>query len=102
MSTPTTGTAFAVDLQQLEDAIQTVTNMSESIQSEITVMQSRFQTIASLWKTPTTSSYEEVETWFNSAATQLSDLLELIVSKLQQAYDTYVTTEKTNVGNAGG
>jgi len=99
MSTELTSTQFQVDLGQLSDAITTVRGLTASVSDEVSVMQSRLQTIASLWRTPSTASYEEIEAWFDTASTDLVNLLEEIVSRLQQAYDTYVTTEQTNVSN---
>ena len=99
MSTELTSTQFQVDLGQLSDAITTVRGLTASVSDEVSVMQSRLQTIASLWRTPSTASYEEIEAWFDTASTDLVNLLEEIVSRLQQAYDTYGTTEQTNVSN---
>jgi len=103
MSTPTIGsTQFQVDLQQLGDAVQSVGAQATTLKETVGAMQLNFQFVASAWTTPTSGSFEPIEEWFNSAAGQLSDLLDEITSRLQQAYDTYVAAEQTNTGNAGG
>ncbi|TKA02072.1 WXG100 family type VII secretion target [Actinacidiphila oryziradicis] len=100
MSTPITGTQFQVDLQQLEDAVESVGGQATHLHDVLGQMMTNFNMVASAWTTPTSPSYELTRDWFFGVSSELSALIYEIVARLKYAHDTYVNAEQTNTGNS--
>jgi uncharacterized protein YukE len=98
---------FKVDLGDLESAIALVKSKAYSIEGEYRNITQQFQNLSiagtgmtgNAWQSPAGSTFTPVETQLSNAMSTLQQLLDDIVSRMQQTYNNYVETETVNVQN---
>jgi WXG100 family type VII secretion target len=100
MSDPISSTQFSVDLEQLHEAIGSVSSSSEAVGEMLALMAATFNQAETAWSSPSSVTFTQVSQWFTKASGDLHTLLDEIVSRLNTAYETYVQAEQTNTDNA--
>ncbi|MFK4222302.1 WXG100 family type VII secretion target [Streptomyces sp. NPDC019890] len=90
---------FRVNLGHLKEAIGTVRGQSGHIASTMSRLAGEFETVGAEWQTPSSATLEEVQRWFARSQTELHDLLEEVVRRMQVAYDNYHEMETANYNN---
>jgi len=93
------GSSFMVDLGALQDAIGGVSSQRDVINEGLAQMRTDFANIENDWQGPAAGSFTTLTATFNTAADQLTSVLEEAISKMQAAHDNYASTEQTNTGN---
>ncbi|WP_406178168.1 WXG100 family type VII secretion target [Streptomyces sp. NBC_00996] len=90
---------FKVHLGELKEAIKTVKDRSGHIASTMGRIAGEFETVGTEWQTPSSAGLEEVQQWFGRSQTDLRDLLDEVVRRMQVAYDNYHEMETANYDN---
>lgn len=90
---------FRVDLRQMHQAIGSVTHESGLIEGYMNQISGQFSQVKAYWDTPSEMSFESVQQWFTRVQTDLHELLQEMIRRLQKAYDNYHQTELANTGN---
>ena len=93
-------TQFKVDLQQLSDAITSI-SQSASVIDECTsqINMTMQTTVDPNWATPTESTFAQVQQVCTSQMAILSHLLTEMITRMKAAYHNYLDAEQANVSN---
>jgi WXG100 family type VII secretion target len=92
-------TQYKVDLDQLDDAIKTVSGSINDINGDLTAIMTLFQDVESTWKGPAGESYEGVKSALSSASSQMSGTLHDVLAAMKTSYNNYVAAEEANTHN---
>jgi WXG100 family type VII secretion target len=90
---------FQVDLAQFSAAITTVSGCRDAIQEDLTQLESAFSSLASSWQSPAGETYNELQSSLVSAANQMMDVLNEMVTRMQTTQETYENAESSNAAN---
>jgi uncharacterized protein YukE len=98
---------FKVDLGDLASSIALVQSRAGSMEDEYRKITQQFQNLsvagtgmtASAWSSPAGDTFVPVEAQLRNAMSTLQQLLNEIVSRMQQSYNNYVQTEEVNIQN---
>jgi uncharacterized protein YukE len=98
---------FKADLGDLEASITLVQSRAGSIEDEYRNITSQLMTLssggmgvtASAWSSPAGGTFTAVATQLSNAMSTLQNLLNDMVSRMQQTYSNYVQTETANTQN---
>ena len=90
---------WKVDLQQLADAIGTVSADRDVIKTDSDQLKAYFIQIENDWKGPAGNTFVPLQTSFNGALDELTTLLDDIVARMQTVHDNYVKAETDNTNN---
>jgi uncharacterized protein YukE len=96
---PLTETEFKVDLRQLSDAIGSVRRERDNIEHSMTYIGTEFRAAKEAWQFPSAYAYDDMQNWFMRVSGELKDLLDEIIRRMQDAYQTYHAAEVANTGN---
>jgi WXG100 family type VII secretion target len=99
MATSLTIGEFRVDLQQLDDAIGTVSAQSDTINTRCTEIKQAMQAVSGAWSSPAEQTFTPVMQACETQMTNLTQLLSEMVQRMQTAYQTYLNAEQTNYQN---
>src|SRR4051794_18482302 len=96
MVTYVSAAEWKVDLQQLADAIGTVSAERDAIKLDSDQLKAYFLEIETDWKGPAGNSFITLQTAFNSSMDELTTLLDDIVERMQTVHTNYVEAETDN------
>jgi WXG100 family type VII secretion target len=91
--------AFGVNLQALSDAIATVHREKDNISGTLEQIEMRMRNLNGYWHGPAHDSFDPVRKWYNNATTDLMDILDEIILRMQKSYDNYHQAESQNLQN---
>ena len=90
---------FRIDLKQLHDAIGTITSIKTEITDHMSAVRRAMTSLGDVWTGPAQNTFEPLRTWFDTTQTDLGEMLEEIIRRLQSSYDNYHAAEQANFGN---
>jgi hypothetical protein len=92
--------AWSVDLPQLADAITQVSTQRDLIRDTYqNSIVTTFNTIEEEWQSPASATFTLARFNFDVVAVNLLEVLDDAISRMQVAYQNYLSTETTNTGN---
>jgi WXG100 family type VII secretion target len=90
---------FQVDLQQLQDAINTVTHAKTDILDRMAAVKRTLGGLQEHWNSPAFETFHPVRIWFETTQQDLGDMLEEIVRRLRVSHGNYRQAEQANLAN---
>lgn len=90
---------FTVDLQQLQDAIDTVDRAKTEILDHMAAVKRTMGGLHEHWQSPAFETFHPVQVWFEHTQQALGDMLEEIVHRMQVSRDNYRQAEQANLAN---
>jgi WXG100 family type VII secretion target len=90
---------FEVDLKEMSAAISQFKGQSGQVKDLLVQLGTVFDAVKTAWQSPAGTTHAEVHDWFKKSSSDLHDLFEEALQKLNNAYDNYRGTEQTNTTN---
>ncbi len=89
--------SFKVDLQQLQDAIGTVSAQAQTIGEQAQVIQAQLAEVPSWWSAPSEVPFSQLAMACTNQLNGLVSLLQEMITRMNSAYQNYLSAETANV-----
>lgn len=99
MATDIDPVEFKADLAKMDEVIGTVKTESGNVKDTMIRIGQKFSEVENAWKSPSSKSFHDVQDWFMRVSRDLTDLLDEMGRRLQQAHDNYHSAEYANYNN---
>ncbi len=93
---------FAVDMQQLGDAIPRVDADRTAIRSDVQQIMTEFQLVRDSWVSPAGQTFADFSSTLSSATQSLLTLLDDMITRMRTTYRNYQDAESSNAKNLSG
>ncbi|MBO8190328.1 WXG100 family type VII secretion target [Streptomyces oryzae] len=90
---------FRIDLKQLNEAIGTISTIKTEITDNMSAVRKIMNSLGDAWSGPAHNTFHPMKTWFDTTQTDLGEMLDEIIRRLQSSYDNYHAAEQANFGN---
>lgn len=90
---------WRADLAALKDAIGAVSRERDSITETMSSIDTKMDSVATHWNSPSYGTFDEIDTWFTTVQTDLANLLDDIVHRMNTSYTNYRNAEAANFSN---
>jgi WXG100 family type VII secretion target len=84
----------------LRNALGVARNESAQIDQTLTAIGSEFQSLSTVWQSPSFVTFQDMQTWFTTSADDLRNLLEDAVKRMDRSIKNYEDAERANFNNA--
>ncbi|MEV5753964.1 WXG100 family type VII secretion target [Actinoallomurus sp. NPDC052308] len=93
--------AWRVDLPELLNAIATIKREKDNISTTLDLIDSKIrpEKLSAFWRGPAKNTFDPVRDWYKDASSDLMDILDEMIDRMQKSYDNYYQAESQNLQN---